>query len=198
MFNFLNNTKNKIRDWSLKHVERKSAKFWLALLSFSEAVFFPVPPDVLLIAILLANKAKKWAYFAFLTTLFSVLGGAFGYLLGLFFFDILGEKIISFYSLQTEFANLKSLFEKANFWAVFAAAFTPVPYKIFTLTAGFFSVNFLTFLLASAFGRAARFFAVAFILKLFGQKIADILYKYFNLFSILVLILIITLILKMI
>ena len=136
-------------------------------------------------------------YFAFLTTFFSILGGIFGYFLGLFFFDIFGQKIISFYSLQSEFESLKNLFEKANFWTIFAAAFTPIPYKIFTLSAGFFSVNFLTFLLASILGRATRFFAVAFILKLFGQKIADILYKYFNLFSIfIILILILFLILK--
>ncbi len=191
MFDFLNKTRDKIRNWSLRHVEGKDAKIWLSLLSFSEAVFFPVPPDVLLIAILLANKAKKWMYFAFITTIFSVLGGIVGYFLGYFFFDFFGQKIISFYSLQGEFESLKLIFNKATFLAVFAAAFTPIPYKIFTITAGLFSVNFLVFFVASILGRGFRFFAVAFFLKLYGEKISDIIYKYFNVISLVLLFLLI-------
>lgn len=191
MFSFLDRTRERIREWSVRHASGPNSKFWLSSLSFSEASFFPVPPDVLLIAILLANKARQWLYYAGLTTIFSVLGGVLGYGIGFFFFDIFGEGIISFYGLESAFVELKNTFDKAAFWAIFAAAFTPIPYKIFTITAGLFNINFLTFIIASILGRGIRFFAIGFILKLYGEKIADILYKYFNIFSLLVLILIV-------
>ncbi len=181
--NFLNNTKNRIRDWSVQHAEGPHAKSWLSALSFSEASFFPIPPDILLIAILLANKARKWIYLSFLTTSFSVLGGILGYGIGFFFFDMFGEAVISFYGMESSFTYLKNVFDSAAFWTIFAAAFTPIPYKIFTITAGLFNINFLIFLGASILGRGVRFFTIGFILKLYGKKIATVLYKYFNIFS---------------
>ncbi len=180
-----------MRGWVLRHAEGQHAKFWLSVLSFSEASFFPIPPDVLLIAILLANKARKWFYYSFLTSVFSVLGGVLGYGLGFFFFDIFGEFIISFYGLEEEFLGLKEVFDENTFWAIFAAAFTPIPYKIFTISAGLFNVNFFAFITASILGRSVRFFAVGFILKFYGEKVAGVLYKYFNIFSLAVLILLI-------
>lgn len=182
-FHFLNNTKERIRSWSVQHAEGPHAKPWLSILSFSEASFFPIPPDVLLIAMLLANKARQWIYLAFLTTTFSVLGGILGYGIGFFFFDIFGDTIISFYGLEDSFLYLKNIFDGAAFWTIFVAAFTPIPYKIFTITAGLFNINFLIFLVASVLGRGIRFFAISFILKLYGEKIANVLYKYFNIFS---------------
>ncbi len=186
-FNFLNNTKNRIRDWSVQHAEGPHAKSWLSALSFSEASFFPIPPDVLLIAILLANKARQWVYLSFLTAGFSVLGGVFGYGIGFFFFDIFGDVIISLYGMESSFVYLKNIFESTAFWTILAAAFTPIPYKIFTITAGLFNINFLMFLTASILGRGIRFFTIGFILKLYGEKIANVLYKYFNIFSFIVL-----------
>jgi len=191
MFHFLNNTRDRIRGWAIRHAEGKHAKFWLSVLSFSEASFFPIPPDVLLIAILLANKARKWFYYVFLTSVFSVLGGILGYGLGFFFFDVFGEFIISFYGLEEEFIGLKEVFGENTFWAIFAAAFTPIPYKIFTISAGLFNVNFFAFIVASVLGRSIRFFAVGFILKFYGEKVAGVLYKYFNIFSLAVLVLLI-------
>jgi membrane protein YqaA with SNARE-associated domain len=191
MFRFLYNTKEKIRSWAVRHAEGPHAKSWLSALSFSEASFFPIPPDVLLIAILLANKARQWFYLSFLTTLFSVLGGILGYSIGFFFFDAFGEAVISFYGLEEQFIYLKSIFDETAFWAIFAAAFTPIPYKIFTITAGLFSINFLVFIAASILGRGIRFFVIGFVLKLYGEKIADVLYKYFNIFSLIVLTLVI-------
>jgi len=187
-FSFLNKTKDGIRDWAVKHAEGPHAKYWLSAMSFSEASFFPVPPDILLIAILLANKARNWAQHAFLTTIFSVLGGVLGYAIGFFFFSAFGDTIISFYGLEDQFTQLKSIFDQTTFWTIFAAAFTPIPYKIFTITAGLFSVNFLMFLAASILGRGIRFFAIGFILKLYGDKISGVLYKYFNIFSLAVLV----------
>ncbi len=191
MFSFLDNTKKRIREWAVRHAEGQHAKFWLSVLSFSEASFFPIPPDILLIAILLANKARKWFYYAFITSVFSVLGGILGYGLGFFFFDVFGQSLISFYGLEEEFLNLKVVFDQNTFWAIFAAAFTPIPYKIFTISAGLFNINFFAFIVASILGRSVRFFAVGFILKFYGDKIAGVLYKYFNIFSVAVLVLLI-------
>jgi len=187
MFRFLDNTKNRIRNWSVRHAEGPNARFWLSALSFSEASFFPIPPDVLLIAILLANKARNWFYYSLLTSIFSVLGGMLGYAIGYFFFDIFGQLIVSFYGLENEFTYLKDIFNNNAFLAIFTAAFTPIPYKVFTITAGLFSINTLAFITASVLGRSIRFFAVGFIVKLYGEKIAGVLYKYFNIFSFIIL-----------
>ena len=183
-FKFLDNTKNKIRDWSIKHAEGPHAKSWLAALSFSEASFFPVPPDILLIAILLANKARQWFLYVLITSGFSILGGVLGYFIGLFFFDLFGQHIISFYGLESQFVYLKNIFQGAAFLTIFTAAFTPIPYKIFTITAGLFGVNFFIFITASILGRGIRFFILGFLLKLYGESISKVLYKYFNIFSI--------------
>ncbi len=191
MFKFLDNIKNSIRKWALKHSEGKNAKLWLCAISFSEASFFPIPPDVLLIAILLANKARRWFYYAFITSVFSVLGGIFGYIIGFFFFNTFGGPIVSFYGLEKQFGYLKGIFNDTAFWAIFAAAFTPLPYKIFTISAGLFKINFLLFIVASILGRSIRFFAISFILKFHGEKIADLIYKYFNIFSVAVLLILI-------
>lgn len=187
-FKFLDNTKNKIRDWSIRHAEGPNTKLWLAILSFSEASFFPIPPDVLLIAILLANRARQWFLYVLITSVFSILGGILGYFIGMFFFDILGQQVISFYGLESQFAYLKNIFEGAAFWTIFTAAFTPIPYKIFTITAGLFSVNFVVFIAASILGRVIRFFIVGLLLKLYGERISKVLYKYFNIFSMAVLV----------
>ena len=191
MFYFLDNTKERIRRWALRHAEGPHAKLWLSALSFAEASFFPIPPDVLLIAILLANKAREWLRYALITTIFSVLGGILGYGIGLFFFDLFGDKIIAFYGLESQFVYLQGVFDKATFWTIFAAAFTPIPYKIFTITAGLFSANFFVFTVASVLGRGIRFFVIGFLLKRYGEKIAGVLYKYFNIISLAVLVVII-------
>jgi len=190
-FRFLNNTKDRIRNWAVRHAEGPHARFWLSALSFSEASFFPIPPDIILIAILLANKARQWLYHVLLTVGFSVLGGIAGYGIGFFFFDVFGDPIISFYGLEEEFFSLKNVFDETVFWTIFAAAFTPIPYKIFTITAGLFSVNFFVFITASILGRGIRFFVIGFVLKLYGNRIADVLYKYFNIFSLAILILLV-------
>lgn len=183
MFSFLDKTRDRIQKWAVEHANSKHVTLWLSLMSFSEASFFPIPPDVLLIAILLANKAKKWFYYASITAVFSVLGGVFGYFIGQFFFDVFGSSIISFYGLEKEFVNLKNVFNEAAFWTIFTAAFTPIPYKIFTIAAGLFNINFPLFILASLLGRGIRFFIIAGILRAHGTKISSVLYRYFNIFS---------------
>lgn len=190
---FLYKIKTGVRDWSVAHVHGTRTKFWLALLSFSEASFFLVPPDVLLVAILAVN-AKRWIFYSSFTTIFSVLGGIAGYLLGAVFFDVVGKIIIDFYNLGSQMLVVSNWFDKNAFLAIFISAFTPIPYKVFTLSAGFFRINFLAFLIASILGRGARFFIVGFVMKKFGKNITDYLFKYFDIILIILAIIIFILI----
>jgi len=194
MLRYWDTRKEKIRVWAIAHAEGPHAWLWLSAFAFSEASFFPIPPDILLVAILLANKARRWAYWTGITTLFSVLGGIFGYLIGFSFFGLFGEHLITFYHLQDQFASLQVLFEQNAFLSIFAAAFTPIPYKVFTIAAGLFHLNIFAFLAASILGRGIRFFLIGYLLKRFGGTIARGLYKYFNLISLIVLIVIVFLI----
>jgi len=162
-----------------KNAQTKYAEYWLMAVAFAESSFFPIPVDVLLIVMLMYG-ANKWVHYASLATVFSVLGGIFGYLIGALFFDVLGEFIINTYNLQDSFDKVSILFNSNTFWTVFVAAFTPIPYKVFTITAGVFNINFLLFVLASILGRGIRFFIVAFVMKVFGKKVLDIFMKYFN------------------
>lgn len=188
IFRFLDRIKESIRVWSLKHTEGKHPEIWLSAISFSEASFFLIPPDIFLISILLSNKAKRWFYYSGLTTIFSVLGGIFGYAIGFFFFDTFGKSIISFYGLESQFFQIKIAFESTAFWTVFVAGFTPIPYKIFTIAGGLFGINFPVFVFASFASRGLRFVSIGLLLKFFGKKIASVLYEYFNIFSMVLLI----------
>jgi len=184
-FEYINTLKTSSRNWFTRRAHGRNAQRWLALLSFSEASFFPFPPDLLLIPILLAS-ASRWVYYAFLTTLFSVLGGVAGYFIGAFFFEMIGTPVILFYGLEMEMIRVGEFFETNAFFAIFAAAFTPIPYKVFTLGAGFFSINFLVFIFASILGRGMRFFAISYAVSLFGDKIGNFVFKYFNILSLIV------------
>lgn len=159
------------------HAER-----WLGVLSFAESSFFPIAPDLLLIAMLMA-EAKRWLRLATITTITSVLGGAFGYVLGLFFYEFPGKQLIALYGFEKEFLSLGGAFADNTFWAIFTAAFTPIPYKIFTIAGGFFRVDFLIFIVASAVGRGLRFYAVAWICHIYGKRLGFLIERYFNAFS---------------
>lgn len=178
--------KEKLRNWAIAHAAGPYSKFWLSLFAFTESFFFPIPPDIILIAILLAKQATRWFFYAMLTTFFSVLGGLFGYLIGFVFFETLGDSIVSLYNLQSQMEVVSQFFAQHGFFAIFLAAFTPIPYKVFTITAGLFSVNIVVFIIASILGRGIRFLVVAYLMKVFGERVASFLYKYFNLVSIIV------------
>jgi membrane protein YqaA with SNARE-associated domain len=151
----------------------------LFLLSFAESSFFPIPPDVLLMALAISRPRKSF-YYAFVCTLASVAGGMLGYLIGVEFIDVVGYKIINFYSLQHEYEVVGKLYEQNAFWAVFTAGLTPIPYKLFTIAAGAFKIDFTVFVLGSIFGRASRFFMVAGLIYFFGPPIRSFIDKYFN------------------
>ncbi len=172
-------TTNKALLFFEKYAQTKYADWILAGTAFSEASFFLVPPDVFLIGILMYG-ANRWVYYVSFTTIFSVLGGLFGYLIGALFFDAFGELIINTYNLENAFETVSTLYNNNAFWTVFVSAFTPIPYKVFTITAGLFKINLLVFLLASLFGRATRFFLVAYVMRVFGEKVLRVFMKYFN------------------
>lgn len=179
--------KEKFRDWFVKRAEGPHAKFWLILISFTEASFFLIPPDILLIAVILGG-VNRWMYYASLTLISSVLGGIFGFLIGMFLFETIGETIISFYNLEDEMLYLGTLFEQNAFISIFAAAFTPLPYKVFTLSAGFFSISILKFILASLLGRGLRFFIIGYLTNRYRNALNDLILKYFNIISLILVI----------
>ena len=170
-------------DWVLHWATTPYALPALFCVAFVESSFFPIPPDILLIAMTVAVPAL-WVRFSLACSIASVLGGMFGYFIGYEFMDLIGTRIVEFYHLQAKFEKIGALYDEHQAWAVAAAGFTPLPYKIFTLAAGAFKINFPTFVLASAISRSARFFLVAFIIHKFGPPIKVFIEKYFNLFSI--------------
>lgn len=180
----------KLYDWVLHWAETPYGSLALIILAFAESSFFPVPPDVLLIALAISIPKKSFFY-AFETTVASVIGGIFGYYIGMALMDLIGWKIIDFYNARALFTELFKTFNEYNFWAVLIAAITPIPYKVFTISAGAANANFGIFMLASILGRSIRFFAVGTLIYLFGERIRNFIDKYFNLLSILFMILLI-------
>ncbi len=164
-------------DACLRWAKHKYASVYLAVLTFSESVFFPIPPDVMLAPMVLARPDKAWRL-ASLTSISSVLGGAVGYLLGAYLYDPVVLPFIEMMGYQSKFATITQYFNEYGVWIVFLAGFTPIPYKIFTVSAGMLSMAFLPFLLASAVGRSMRFFLVAGILYWGGEKMEHKIRQY--------------------
>lgn len=179
--------------WTVKWAQTKHAERSLGGLTFAESTFFPIPPDPLLMAMTFA-KPRRWARYALIATIASVLGAIAGYYLGFALFESAGDWIISTYHLQDEYNSLGQSYQDSAALAVFAAAFTPIPFKIITLSAGAFKINFLTFLLAAILGRAARFFAVAWVAHFLGKKYKDQIESYIDIISLILLAIIIVLV----
>ncbi len=173
----------KLYEWVLSWAETPYGSWALFILAFSESSFFPIPPDVLLIA-LAVGKPEKSLKFALICSVGSVLGGILGYVIGWHFMAILGGKIVAFYGLTEKVAYIGSLYHQYDAWAVGIAGFTPIPYKVFTITAGAFKINFFIFLFASAVSRSLRFFLVGGLIYKFGPRIQTFIDKYFNLLAV--------------
>lgn len=173
----------KAYDWVLHWAETPYGSWALFLLAFSESSFFPIPPDVLLIALAVAVPRKSMR-FALICSVGSVLGGAFGYLIGWQFMYAIGEKIVAFYGLNDKIDYIGELYRNYDAWAIGIAGFTPIPYKVFTITAGMFKINFIVFFIASFISRSARFFLVGGLIYWFGPKIQIFIEKYFNILAI--------------
>jgi len=140
----------------------------LFFISLFESIFFPIPPDPFLLIAVAVNK-KRWLRLSASVFVGSIIGAIIAYILGRTLFDTFGVWMIDIYSLQEEFTKVQSLFQDNAFLAVLVAAFTPIPYKLFTLTAGFMSVSIFQFILASIIGRGVRFFALGYITSVFGE-----------------------------
>ena len=154
----------------------RHAQWYLGGLSFAESSFFPIPPDVMLAPMSLANP-KKAMFYALLTTVTSVAGGVFGYLIGMYFFDLI-EPTLQSAGYMEKYELAKDWFVEWGFWAILIAGFSPIPYKVFTIAAGTLSMAFLPFVLASLIGRGARFFLVAGLLAWGGERFEKLLHQY--------------------
>ena len=172
-----------IYDRSLLWVQSPSGVWALFFIAVAESSFFPIPPDVFLMVLCLAVPAKSFRYAA-VCAVGSVLGGMLGYGLGLGFMDTIGVKILALYGLQDKYEVVQNLYRQYDALAVGAAGFTPLPYKLFTITAGAFKINFTTFVLVSMVSRSARFFLVAAFIYKFGPPVRNFIERYFNLLSI--------------
>ena len=184
--NFLKRTYN----WTLEKAQHKNAKWYLSLISFAESSFFPIPPDILLIPMALASKAKA-LFYAFICTLFSVLGGILGYAIGYFFYNSVGIYIVDFYHLENSFSVFESYYKEFGILIVLGAGITPFPYKFITIASGVFGLNIFLFIIVSIIGRGLRFYLIAILLYFFGEIIKLIIDKYFNVLTIVFFILLI-------
>lgn len=170
----------RLYDWVLHWAHTPHGAIALFILAFAESSFFPIPPDVLLIALVLGAR-QKWWKFAANCTIASVFGGIGGYLIGLGLMDTVGQKIIAFYHAEKYYEQVTGWYQQYDYWIVFAAAFTPIPYKVFTIASGAFHMNVIGFALVSIVGRGMRFFIVASLLYKFGPPMQRFIDKYFNL-----------------
>ncbi|MCP4590364.1 MAG: DedA family protein [bacterium] len=169
----------RLYDWVLHWAETPYGALALFLLSFAESSFFPIPPDVLLIALVMGAR-RRWFRFALICTAGSVVGGLAGYGIGAGLMETVGQPIISFYHAEDHWTRVAELYQQYDFWIVFIAAFTPIPYKVFTIASGAFEMNLLGFALVSSVGRGARFFLVAGLLYLFGRPMKRFIDRYFD------------------
>ncbi len=179
----------RLYDWVLHWAETKygtPALFWLA---FAESSFFPIPPDVLLMALSLSIPKKAFRYAA-VCTVGSVLGGILGYYLGFAFWEM-AKGILYTYIDKEGFDVVREYFNQYQGWAIAVAGLTPIPYKVFTITAGFLRANILVFIVASILARGLRFFTVAGMIYLFGPKIKEFIDRYFNVLTIVFIVLLV-------
>ncbi len=160
----------RLYDWTLEMSARPNATRVLAGVSFIESSFFPIPPDAMIVPMIVANREKAWRIAA-VASIFSVLGGFFGYLIGYLFFDAIGQPLLDFYGYQEKFEQVQAFFNEWGGWFVAAAGFTPLPYKVITIASGVTQLDLLVFGLASVISRSARFYLEAAILWYFGPPV---------------------------
>ena len=177
----MNNPIRKTYDWTLSLAKKKSASGWLGAISFAEASFFPIPPDILLIPLCL-GAIRKALFFATVCSVASVLGGLAGYAIGYFAWDGLQPYFYQYVPGFTEekFARITEWYAEWGWPLVFLAGFSPIPYKIFTIASGVLGMALLPFTLASAVSRSARFFMVALLIAKFGEPMKEQMDKHFN------------------
>ncbi len=173
----------RLYDWVLGWSQRRNSTLALGGIAFAESSFFPIPPDVLLIPLALGRPSRS-LWYAAVCTACSVLGGLFGYLVGWGLFESVGRPLLEFYGEIDAYRRVGSLYRENLVLALGAAGFTPVPYKVFTIAAGGFGVPVAPFLAISAASRGARFFLVAGLLYVFGERVREWIDRHFNLLTV--------------
>ena len=165
-----------VYEWTLSLAGSRHAVWALAVVSFIESSVFPIPPDVLLIPLVLARPDRAWMI-AGVCTLASVLGGAFGYFIGWGLFEQVGQPVLAFYGMDAKFDEFSDSYNAWGAWAVLIAGITPFPYKVITILSGATGLNFTVFMIASLFARGFRFFLIAALLRRFGEPIRTFIEK---------------------
>lgn len=180
----------RLYDWTLRLSAHRHAKLWLAGVSAIESSVFPIPPDVMLIPMCIANRSKSFFY-ASICTISSVFGGIIGYAIGYFLYETIGVKIIEFYNMAEKFDHLKTTYQGYGGWIILAKGMTPFPFKILTILSGAMHMNLLIFIGSSILSRAMRFFLVAALIWRYGAPIQVFIEKYLGLLTFLFLVLLI-------
>lgn len=169
-------------DWVLRMAHHRHALRSLAIVSFCESSFFPIPPDVMVVPMVLARRDKAYTIAA-VCTLASIVGGMFGYAIGYFLWDSVGQWLVNLYHMQTKIEALRQGYANYGAAIILLKGLTPIPFKLVTLASGFFAFNFPLFVLLAAITRAARFFIIAALLKRYGEPVQKFIEERLNLFA---------------
>ena len=187
---FLNRWLHQTYNYIINLSGKQNALIWLFIISFVESSFFPIPPDIMLIPMILATPKQAWKI-AGVCTIASISGAYLGYIIGIYFFDLIAEPLLNFYGYLDKFNEFKHLYEEYGAWIVFGAGITPFPYKIITIASGVVHLNLAVFTVASVLARGLRFFLIAWLLKTYGEKMRIFIEKNLGWLSVLFLILLI-------
>ena len=172
----------KLYDWTLIKSQHPKATWFLSFISFIESSIFPIPPDIILIPMIIAKRTNAFLY-AFVCTISSVLGGIAGYLIGFYLFNSIGTIIINYYGLANQFTLFENYYLKYGIWIVLGAGFTPFPFKFITIASGVFGLNIVLFITVAFLARGLRFYLIALLLKIFGGIIENLINRYFNILA---------------
>ena len=186
----MTNPLKRLYNWVLSWAESPWGAWALFVLAVAESSFFPIPPEILLIALGLSIPAKSFRY-ALICSVGSVLGGTLGYYIGYGLYETVGSYVVNLYNLQDAFDKISLMYQDNAFMAVAIAGFMPIPYKVFTIAAGVCRINLGVFILASVLSRSARFFIAATIIRFGGAPAKKFIDRYFNLFTIIFVVLLI-------
>ena len=170
-------------NWTMRQASGPRALWSLAVISFVESSFFPIPPDILLIPMILANRDRAWLI-AGVCTVASVLGGILGYLIGALLFEAIGAPLLEFYGYLEKFTDFQAMYNEYGAWIVFGAGITPFPYKVITIASGVTGLDIVTFMIASVLARGLRFFIIAALLWKWGQPIRAFIERYLGLLTV--------------
>lgn len=183
--------KSKLYNWLMRQATRPSARLVLAAVAFAESSFFPIPPDFMLIPMVIADRSKAFIL-AIICSISSVLGGIAGYAIGFFFMSTLGQWVINTYGLEQAFSSFQQTFQTYGFWIIALKGLTPIPYKLVTIASGASKLDLGMFILASLISRTIRFMMLSGIFWYFGEEAKQLFEKNFKLFTIVTIITLVT------